>query len=289
MEREPLHLHHREELSGKLNTICGRLSEFSFANLYLFRNVHGYELVRENDCVFITGTTNDKQKFVLPLCDHKHPDIDHLKEMIRRFGMLFPVSDCSLRYFDPREFDVYHNEDDSDYIYTVEKMATYSGRKLSKKRNLLKQFFSQYEHECLPASEETLPAMREILDGWQRDILLPIEETDYHAAAEAIDLIDALNLYGFVYLIGGVPAGYLLGEDLTSDTYVLHFAKGLTEYKGLYQFMYNDLARHLREKGCYLYLNFEQDLGIQSLRQAKSSYKPDHMGMKYRVTLKEKQ
>jgi hypothetical protein len=33
----------------------------------------------------------------------------------------------------------------------------------------------------------------------------------------------------------------------------------------------------------YALFNFEQDLGLESLRQAKASYHPDKMAVKYRV------
>ncbi len=285
MKKEGLDIHHKEELSGKLRTICGRLSEFSFANLYLFRHTHKYEVVKDDDCLFVTGMTHDGEKFVLPMCKHRDPDIDHIRDMIKEFGMLYPISDCSLKYFDPREFDIYHNEDDSDYIYTVEKMSTYSGRKLAKKRNLLKQFFSLHTYERFQIDENTEQNAKAVLDQWQEEMPVKKEETDYSAACEAFEHYKELGLSGFVYLVDNKPGGYVLGEMLTDDTYALHFAKGLTEYKGIYQFMYNDLAKYLKKR-CVIYMNFEQDLGLQSLRQAKSSYKPDHMGMKYRVTLK---
>jgi hypothetical protein len=50
--------------------------------------------------------------------------------------------------------------------------------------------------------------------------------------------------------------------------------------------MYNNYAKTLQ--GSCSWINFEQDLGIQALRQAKESYVPDAMGHKYRVKLKTK-
>jgi hypothetical protein len=282
MISEPLQLQHREELNGTLKAICGRLSEFSFANLFLFRKVHDYQLVKNDGCVFISGLTNDKQRFVLPVCKQNIPDLERINCLLDQYGMLFPVADCSIKYFDNREYKVYHNEDDSDYIYTVEKMSTYSGRHLSKKRNLLKQFFRNHEYSREVITDDNVKKAHDILDKWQDEISTNIEETDFHAAHEALNYYQALDLNGYIYTVDGEAGAYLLGERLTDDTYVLHFAKGLTRYKGIYQFIYNDLAKELK-KECFTYINFEQDLGLQSLRQAKSSYKPDHMGMKYRV------
>lgn len=283
MSDETLKLEHRELLNPKLKKVGMRLSEFSFANLYLFRKVHDYRIVKIGECYFISGKTNDGINFGLPLCEQKPPDMLMIHEIIDRFGMLYPISDCWSRYFPPSEFIITHSDDDSDYIYTMEKMATYSGRHLSKKRNLLKQFHQMHSFERFPVSEKKGLAL-EILEKWQNESSLDSDSTDFESAKEAITLMNELELDGYVYVIDGVPGGYVLGEGLTHDTYVLHFAKALPEFKGVYQFLYNDLANALTGK--YTYINFEQDLGLQSLRQAKSSYKPDHMGMKYRVSLK---
>lgn len=281
MHSEPLDLHHKEILYNRLRAISIRLSEFSFANLYLFRNTHRYEVVHDGDCIHITGYTGDDQKFVLPLCDRNEPDLDHIDELLDNYEMIFPVCDCWLRYFDPRNFDIHHNEDDSDYIYTVEKMATYSGRNLSKKRNLLKQFNNSHSYTRKPLDKENIKIAAQILTDWQNETPAAAADTDFYAAMEALDNMEILGLSGFLYIIDDKPGAYVLGEAITDDTFVLHFAKGLTEFKGVYQFMYNDLAKEIHGK--YNYINFEQDLGLQSLRQAKSSYKPDHMGMKYRI------
>ena len=72
-------------------------------------------------------------------------------------------------------------------------------------------------------------------------------------------------------------------RELNDETFALHFAKGIREYKGIYQHLYNSFSIKLNSK--YKYINFEQDLGKDTLRQAKSTYYPDEMRKKYRVAL----
>ena len=80
------------------------------------------------------------------------------------------------------------------------------------------------------------------------------------------------------------PAGFVLGEELNETTFVLHFAKARTKFKGIYQYMFNNFAKILPPK--YKYLNLEQDLDKENLRVFKSSYVPDVMLKKARVRLK---
>ena len=52
----------------------------------------------------------------------------------------------------------------------------------------------------------------------------------------------------------------------------MHFEKGSGDYKGLLQFVSQAFASLLPEK--YIYINREQDLGIEGLRQTKLSLRP---------------
>jgi hypothetical protein len=109
-------------------------------------------------------------------------------------------------------------------------------------------------------------------------------ETDYHAAREALERMEELSLCGGIWYTERQPSGYILGEELTDDTYTLHFAKGLTRYKGIYQYIFSSFASIL--PGSYEHLNMEQDLGREALRHSKESYYPEMKLRKWRVSVR---
>jgi hypothetical protein len=197
---------------------------------------------------------------------------------------LFPIPEEWLSAFSPEEFDITFVEGDADYLYTVEKMSTYAGRRLHKKRNLLKQFNELYTSEARPLTNEHLDQARAVLDKWLADTGLDAEQSDYGPCREALDRYEELQLCGGIYYAEGEPAGFVLGEEVNDETFVLHFAKGRTKFKGVYQFMFNTFAKILPPK--YKYLNLEQDLDKENLRIFKSSYVPEAMVKKARVSLK---
>jgi hypothetical protein len=207
-----------------------------------------------------------------------------LKELMSEGYCLFPVPESDLVHLPESEYRYEFNDDDSDYVYTRNKIATYPGRNLHKKRNLIKQYRTLYQYEDKPYSCDRASDAKVALQRWFDLGGLPIEDTDYIACVEAIDHCEAFGLVGQVYYADGEPSGFLLGEELNDNTFVIHFAKGVTTFKGIYAHMYNSLANALPEK--YELLNFEQDLGKESLRQAKSTYLVDNMQRKYRVHLK---
>lgn len=282
MEFEDLGIKHKNLLYDRLKGIDTKISEYSFANLYLFRKNHRYRVCYGED-IFIEGTTYDDQKYIMPTCDPDKLDLGYLKNIMKDYDFLFPIDEKWLGLFD-EDFEYYYKDGDTDYIYTVEKISTFIGRKLHKKRNLLKQFLESYSHEAKPLLNEYVGDAFNILDEWMSDVEESPEKTDYFQCKEALNLMDELIICGIIYYADDEPAGFILGEELNDETFVLHFAKGKRKFKGIYQFIYNNFAKVLPKK--YHFLNFEQDLGKTALRIAKSSYVPDYMHKKYRVKLK---
>jgi len=283
MRIEPLGLHHEEVLAPLLRAITVPVSEYCFANLYLFRQSHGYEVLQDGD-VFIKGRTYDGLSYLMPTKPVEQLDQARLREHLQGVDLLFPVPEEWLGSFDPGRYEVSFHEGDADYLYTVEKMSTLAGRKLHKKRNLLKQFLESYRNEAMPLTMSRLDDARRILDGWQKDTGLDAGQTDFGPCREALDRYEELVLCGGIYYADGEPAGFVLGEEVNDETYVLHFAKALTKFKGVYQFMFNNFAKILPPK--YKFLNLEQDLDKENLRVFKSSYVPDALVKKARVRLR---
>ena len=282
MRSEKLTLDHKELLFQRLRDLKTAISEYSFANLYLFRHNHDYEVIFGKE-IFIRGKTYDGHRYLMPTFDIGSVDIDYLKGLLKDADFFFPIDKEWLEPFDKKGFIYSAEEGDADYIYTIEKMSTFKGGKLSKKRNLLKQFLASYTPQGMPLTKDKSGDAKAILEEWLMDTGLGKDETDYGPTLEMLDIFEELNLCGGIYYVEGEPAGFIMGEELDHDTFALHFAKGKKKFKGLYQYMYNDFAKLMPQK--YKYLNFEQDLGKLALKIAKSSYNPDRMLQKYRVGL----
>jgi hypothetical protein len=283
MQIERLDLRHKDLLAARLRKIVEPLSEFSFANLYLFREVHRYEVILD-DHVFIRGRSYDGSRFVMPTEPPDRMGTACLKEQLSEADFLFPIPESWLSRFPSTEFEPEFREGDADYLYTVEKMSTYAGRRLHKKRNLMKQFVETYRHDALPLTGDRISDAHLVLEEWKAESGLDPAQSDLGPCREALQLYDELALCGGIYYADGEPAGFVLGEEVNDETYVLHFAKARTKFKGIYQFMFNSFAKVLPAK--YRFLNLEQDLDKKNLRVFKTSYIPDEMLRKARVRLR---
>jgi len=283
MTAEKLDMKHLPLLRPLLKEAKTYISEYSFANLFLFRNVHEYEVVEEGD-VFLKGRSYDGKSFIFPVFDVTKKERSYMRRLSGMADYLFPIPEEKLALFDTDVYDLTYLPEDSDYVYTTEKLAGYKGSKMHDKRNLLNQFLSLYTPSAQPLTADRMKDAKDVLDQWQADVGEKKEETDYFPCIEAFEMYDDLVLCGGMYYVNKEPAGFIIGEEINSDLFALHFAKGKRKFKGLYQYMFNNFANILPKK--YVYMNFEQDMGKLALKIAKSSYNPDLMVKKYRVSLR---
>ena len=277
------------EIMERLDAIGMHLSEFSFPNLYLFRRTHEYELIRTDHGYFVSGTSYDRKKYLMPLTNPATADEGCFDELTKLLGtgawdFVFPVPEEWLECFDDEEFHREYNPNDSDYLFFTEKFKTYPGKKMHKKKNLLNQFLGNYDSMLVPLTEQVLDDARAILEVWQNTTPQEIAASDYHQCLEALEMTRQLGLTGAMAFADGRPAGFLLGEPLNDDTFTIHFAKADISFKGIYQFLFSRFANDFCPG--YEYMNLEQDMGNEGLRKTKVSYRPDLMAHKYRISMK---
>ncbi|MBN1798115.1 MAG: DUF2156 domain-containing protein [Spirochaetales bacterium] len=254
------------------------ISEFTFNGIYLFRKRHNYEISQlDKDTIIITGQDKGNPFFMLPALIPRKAQLD---ELFSAYKELKAVSETKATYLLEHGYTIREDRDNFDYLYLRTDLAKLPGKKYHKKRNHVKAFINSYSYEGVPFLPEYKEAALAILDGWRAT---QDHDGDYASAREALELYEELDLCGVLYFVEGTPAAYILGEELVkSKSYVIHFEKALTTYRGIYQFVNKSFSSLLPDK--YKYINREQDLGNEGLRQAKMSYRPCGFVKKYRVT-----
>ena len=255
------------------------ISEFTFANLYLFREAHHYQISRlQQDLFLITG---DDGGAIFFICPFGLPEQNLLEEIFHKYNTMKCVAESQVPLLNQMDYVLAEDRDNFDYLYLQKDLAELSGRKFHKKRNLIKAFISNYAYEGRPLLEEYQADALQVLEAWRqgRD-----DPGDYAAAKEALEKTEELQLCGGIYYVDGQPVAYSLGEELAcGKSFVIHFEKAVRDYKGLGQFINQAFASILPDK--YETVNREQDLGNEGLRRAKLSYKPVGFVKKYRATL----
>lgn len=269
----------RSVLHPMFKALAEGISEFTFANIYLFRGAHKYRISQLQDgLLVIAGRDADMPFFMLPF---GLPAEGVLSELFGRYGSMKAVSKSQAEKLAALGYRVSEDRDNFDYLYSRADLVNLTGRKFHKKKNLLNVFIRNNECVAKPLLEEYRDDALRILHEWNRR---NIGANDFSAATEALEKMRPLQLCGGIFYINEQPVAYCLGEELAlGASFVIHFEKAVLEpeFKGIYQFINQAFASILPEK--YETVNREQDLGDPGLRQAKESYHPAGFVKKYRA------
>ncbi|MEX1329978.1 MAG: phosphatidylglycerol lysyltransferase domain-containing protein, partial [Desulfobacterales bacterium] len=175
-----------------------------------------------------------------------------------------------------------------DYLYAASDLAELKGNRYHKKKNLLNQFVKKYDYTYVPFEPELIEQAMAMQDDWctwrdcESSDILSAENKSISRIFKSWDQLS--GALGGAILVDGAMAAYTVAEALTNETVVIHFEKGNTRYKGIYQAINQMFIAHSARH--FSLVNREQDLGDPGLRKAKQSYHPAEFLKKYRVTLK---
>jgi hypothetical protein len=260
-----------------------RISEFTFANLYLFRAVHNYRLTMVDDSLVFFGKGYDDEPYFLPPLNGRIENAitTLLDEGLTLYGADEPFVKGYLR---AKNVEVVEDRDSFDYLYLRHELAELPGNRFHKKKNRLNYFANRHSYVIEPYGEEHLQCCLELLSEWRRvrvEIETASKDHEAEATAEALQCAIPLGLLGVVALVEGNVKAFALGERLNRDTSACLFEKADPFLDGLYQLIDREFNRLLFTECTYV--NREQDLGIMNLRQSKLSYHPVEMIKKFRV------
>ncbi len=166
----------------------------------------------------------------------------------------------------------------SDYVYLTEKLVNLSGKKLAKKKNLIAQFKKLHPHyKVQNIVKGDMDAILDHYRHWQSDrnirsINLTME---YRAIKNAFKHWDDLPLDGLKIMLDKDIIAWSIFSPQTENMATIHFEKFYPSLKGCAQIINWETAKYLQRT--YLYINREQDMGVEGLRQAKRSYEPEFM------------
>lgn len=266
-------------------------SKYTFTNLFMWRNFYNISWAVEDDVLFIFAE-NDKnfsacQPFGAP---EKIPQaITKVIELFKECGQSVKLVGLEkffieeLAKYPDADFEISADRNNSDYVYLAQDLINLSGRKFHGKKNHLNQFYKDYPTaEYLPITCEIIPQCREVLKNWYEHHEDPDNisvEHEKDAINEIFDNFDDFKLKGGAILLGGKIVAFTFGEQLNKDTAVIHVEKADPEIRGAYTAINQNFIAN--EWADMTYINREEDLGLDGLRQAKESYRPVKMVDKF--------
>ena len=181
-------------------------------------------------------------------------------------------------------FDVKKDMDSADYILDIGLLSSMSGKYYANKRHELNRFLKTYSDYkiMITTVDKHREHIESVFDQWT------LTRTDHDWRHEHTALMKVLNQKEIPYLlyafeVNSKPAGFAIIEELKDNYAMLHYWKADKSLTNAYSFLMHSVAQDLFTKG-YKYLNFQQDLGLDYLRESKPRWHPVFFLEKFTIT-----
>lgn len=181
--------------------------------------------------------------------------------------------------------EIYTNDAWSDYIYLHSDLSEMKGKRFAGQRNHLNKFYENNpDWHFEEINDENICRVRDFfseLIGDKSELspsaLFEAEMVENYLSGEYFCFRTA---GGFVESKGTIVA-FAFGEVL-GDTLFVHIEKARRDVQGAYQIIVKEFAKN----NPAVFINREEDMGIEGLRRSKESYHPIEKAKKYSLTIK---
>lgn len=291
MEFKKLELSDIEELKTYFTDNPYRICDCTIGGTFMWRDYHKTQFAIEDEVLYL------KVDYPIPAfapprgANAGKPAYDRIIDYCAQSGTnacICSVSGTTLNYL-LRLFPGAKAQTDrswSDYLYLSGDLINLAGRKFSGQRNHINRFMREHpDWEFAPIDQSNLHEARAYIVKHANEHV-----KDYPAYTEgntkAIETLDNWAAYGQsggVLIAGGKIVGATIGETV-GDTLFVHVEKADADCNGAYPVLMSQFAKALATDEV-LYINREEDDGVEGLRVSKLSYHPVAILDKYNVEI----
>lgn len=263
---------------------CRRNCDLSFSNLCSWRFLYHTKFAIVDNFLVFKFWAGDELAYMMPVGEgNLEKVLNELVEDARQEGEPFcmlGVCSCmreDLEAIMPGQFGFTVDRDYADYIYLRSDLATLKGKKFQSKRNHINKFRNTYpDYEYTPITKDRIQECLELEAKWCKANDCDQQEgtgNERRALLYALNHFEELGLTGGILHVNGQIVAFTFGMPINKETFGVHVEKADTNIDGAYAMINYEFANHIPEQ--YIYINREEDLGIEGLRKAKLSYHPE--------------
>lgn len=266
-----------------------RYSENSFVTLYLWDKYYNLHFAEEDGCLFVRFTIDGKNQYMFPMGPGDKIKALKLIENEEEGNAVFRfVTDEQKDFFEKNYADrveITEKDELNDYVYETERLMTLSGKKLHGKKNHVNYFEKTFDYIYEAVSPETaVNECKPLLLKWVAEKTKNINPIEGDAMEKLFDNYVFFGVRGAVIRVDGEIVAMTFGERLTDDTVLIQVEKARDDVRGAYP-MINKLFLQ-NEWSDTMFVNREEDMGLEGLRKAKESYCPIFKTVKYKAVLR---
>lgn len=274
------------------STCPNRLSDYTFANSFIWRDsIHlRWKVLNDCLCVFANGDGGLTMLFPPIGAGDAAAAVRQSLDICRAYNAIVGVdaptrveyvsSDLLAKF----PSDMIGEPMSGDYVYETAAMIELGGSELASKRQMKNRFARRYDARTEDLEARHVPHCLALLETWNQQSgencpsrassVVVKRCKEVAAAADALTYARQIGLYGMVLYAGDRLIGFTLGEYLRSDTVSILIEKTDREFTGSAQYIFSEFCRKYwsNTKWC----NVGDDWEIPSLAWTKQSYRPSY-------------
>ena len=263
-------------------------SDFSFTNLYAWRaqvsSLHGNLAVQFADYLW--------EPPALTFIGH-HRLVETAKQLLALAkaqchpAVLRVIPACIAQLLTKAGFSVTEDDAANDYVYSVKHLASmheWAGHHVCHSIRRFAARHPNYTIRHAPLHAIDTDEFRALFALWaKRKRGTSPQISHEHRAFERFLRLGDSNIEAVGLYVDSRLIGFSSFELMPGDTAIVHFSKtDHAFHSGVGDILNWEEAKHLHARGVTLY-NWEQDLGLQGLRQSKMKYQPCNFLRKFSV------
>lgn len=273
-------------------------NQYSFPNLFCLSHKYNTKVFIEDKMLYVkqgARDTGDYEGYLMPIGNGNIEEaVNKLISNVNSHGkklLLFGVPGKmkeDLENIFKTKFKYTNNRDWADYIYLSEKMISLSGRKLANKRSDAKKFYNEYGDRLYieKISKKNIEGIRDFQQKWLRENIGHNEEKrqlemENLAIQKGLDNFCDLGLEGIVMMIDEKIVAYSYGYPMTDNIVDVIIEKADYKYNNIYRVINIEYIKNCCKN--HMYVNREEDIGLEGLRMVKMAYQPEILLEKFDV------
>lgn len=265
-------------------------SNHNLINLFLWQSQYPVWQYHTDDYLLLLGIHKGKLFCYMPLCKTMFFEeaIMKARSIFMQYGVPFELSCFTRIALDKLEtllprLNVQIECEAADYVYEAEKLRTLAGKKLQKRRNNYNHFVRLYHGRFTFSAmmRDDVPELKAFMQHWCLDRDEEYLNYEVGGIEHVLDLFGVLPYRGGVIRIDGAIKAFIIGSMTSKRMVQINIEKADPTLRGLYQAIEKLFLEQFYPD--VPWVNREDDMGIESLRQAKLALHPAYMIDKYRI------
>ena len=271
------------------------LSAFCFANIYIWRALYDIKwiVIKNTLCIFFHDAMGCFM-YLPPLGKERQPQVIRQAFVImnklnknKDISRIENIEQSDLEYY--QALGYLSHEKYADYLCLRSDLAFLAGNKFKSQRASVNYFIKHYNFDLRPLKITDKADTLNLFNSWAKQrkaqscdsFYCGMLEDNHKVIKEALNNYKQLDFEGIVVEVDEKIKAFSFGYRLNHNTFCILYEITDLAIRGLAQFIFRKFSEKLKD---YKYINIMDDSGLENLRKAKLSYKPQRLISAYIVT-----